>query len=544
MPAATVRNSSWTETLGLIPGYDSFATAGPGDTFDEAAANRACAFFERYLSHVKGELGGKPFRLELWQRALIGCIFGWKRPDGLRRYRECLLYVPRKNGKSTIAAGIALYLLCCDEEPGAEIYCAAAERDQAALVFGTAKEMVIANKELSSFLECWSKSIAYPLMGGSFKPISSKPRTKHGFNVHGVIADELHAHASPELVEALLTGMAGRRQPLAVHITTADYERPNSVCNDKHEYASKVRDGLIQDPAFLPAIYQAEREDDWTSPSTWAKANPNMGVSVSEEYLERECKRAIESPSFENEFKRLHLNLRTEQRERWITMAAWDACHGAATDQELAGGVCYGGLDLAHSRDFTAFVLAFPLPGRRLAVRPRFWIPKARISERGSKEAMLFFRWAQQGLISVVDGQTMDYEVVRRDINLDAQKYNIRSIGLDPWNAKGLEKQLTNDGFKVNLLRQGYASLSAPTKELETLYIRGDLAHEAHPVLRWMASNVAIERDAAGNIKPSRKDPNEKIDGIVALIMAINQWIPEKDGEVGSIYDRRDMVVL
>ena len=354
---------NWDKILRLIPGYDPFATA-EGAVFCPEAADMAVDFFAECLKHIEGKLAGSAFLLEEWQQGIVGNLFGWKRKDGTRRFREAFIFVPRKNGKTPLAAGIANLCFFCDDEPGAQGVCAAAEKEQAALTYRHAKGMIEQEPELSSRVRVFRalKSIAMvDDEASTFKVISADADTKHGGNYSFAIIDELHAQPNRELVDVIQTSFASanRRQPLLIHITTSDFDRP-SICNEKHDYASKVRDGIIKDAAFLPVIYEAKTTDDWRSPATWAKANPNLGVSVSLDYLQRECQRAQDTPTYESTFKRLHLNIRTEQDVRWLQMEAWDACGATFDAAELDGQPCFGGLDLSSTSDITAFVLYFP----------------------------------------------------------------------------------------------------------------------------------------------------------------------------------------
>ncbi len=325
----------------LIPGYDPRATAGDC-RFDRRAAEHAVEFFHECLTFTTGQWRGQPFVLQPWQQAIIRNLFGWKRKDGTRRYREALVYVPRKNGKSEIAGGLGNLLIFADGEPGAQVYCAAADREQARLVFNAAKTMVAAEPEMAARAKVYTHAIVFEATGSVLKVVSAEAYSKHGINAHGIIIDELHAQPNRELVDVLTTSTGARRQPLIIHITTADFDREGSICNEKHDYATKVRDGVIDDPAFLPVIYEAGPDEDWTDPAVWRRVNPNLDVSLSMEYLERECRRAQETPSYENTFKRLHLNIRTQQDVRWLSLEAWDACDGAAIDErELAGRPCF-----------------------------------------------------------------------------------------------------------------------------------------------------------------------------------------------------------
>lgn len=530
--ASSKRNSiprQWQKLLRLIPGYDPIKTAGDS-WFDVEAGQLAIDFFPECLKHVEGDKADQPFELEDWEKAWVANLMGWKRTDKLgrivRRYRESLLYIPRKNGKTPLAAGVCLEVLFCDGEPGAQIYSAAAEREQAALLFRHAKGMVEKEPELADRARIYGgvgqRSIVLKDDEASvYKVLSADADTKHGGNSHLVLIDELHAQPNRDLVDVLQTSMASanRKQPLLIHITTADFDR-ESICNEKYDYACKVRDGIISDPSFLPVIYEAARDDDWTSPKVWAKANPNLGVSVSEEYLARECKRAQETPTYENTFKRLHLNMRTGQDVRWLPMEKWDACDLAFEINNLEGSECFAGLDLASTTDVAAFVLAFPTSGGYL-IWPHFWVPQEGAARREKTDRVPYETWARQGFLETTPGNVIDYDRIRVRINELGQTCRIRKIAVDRWNSTQLVTQLTGDGFELEGFGQGFASMSAPAKKLEELILGGKLRHRGHPVLRWMASNAAAEEDAAGNIKPSKAKSSEKIDGIVALVMAL-----------------------
>jgi phage terminase large subunit-like protein len=531
---------NWDELLKLIPGYDPKATAGDC-VFVPELAQRVVDFFAACLSHVKGELAGRPFKLEPWQQAILGCAFGWLRPDGTRRYREVLIFVPRKNGKSLLAAGICNYMLFCDGEAGAEIYCAAAERDQAALVFDVAKYQVLNEPTLAKVATVYQKAICLKNGASSLRAISADANTKHGYNSHCVVVDELHAQNSRELVDVLLTSTGSRRQPLVVYITTSDYDR-ESICNEKYNYAAKVRDGIIQDASFLPVIYEASKDDDWTSPEVWKKANPNIDVSISTEYLARECDRAKETPTYENTFKRLHLNIRTEQDVRWIPIEKWDACNAEVDQEELEGRECFAGLDLSTTTDISALALVFRGDDNSIDVIPHFWIPAENAQERERRDRVPYVTWARQGLVHMTPGNVIDYEYIREELKKLGDQFKIKEIAIDPWNAQQLAAELTSDGFQIVQFRQGFASMSGPTKELEKIILGKTLHHGGNPVLRWMASNCAVELDAAGNIKVSKKKSMERIDGIVALIMAIGR--ATLNMEIPSVYDERGLLTL
>lgn len=508
-----------------IPGYDPWASASPLHRFDVKRARRAIAFFHEMLVFVEGERAGEAFDLEPWQAAVVGNLFGWvARKSGHRRYREGFVFVARKNGKTALCAGIALYLLLCDGEPGAQVYSAAAEQSQAALIFRNAMHMIAKCPDLLVRCRVYRafKSIEVPETGSIFRALTADAQTKHGLSVHGAVIDELHAHPTRDLVDVLQTATGARRQPMTVHITTSDYERV-SICNEKYEYAKKVRDGAIADVSFLPVIYEAAAADDWADVETWKKANPNLGVSVKQEYLERECARAKESPAYLNTFLRLHLNIRTNADVAAFDMKRWDACRGEQGFHELAvaleGKECYAGLDLASTEDLTALVLVFPDDGN--AVLPFFWCPKEGAVAREKRHRVPYTAWARDGFLALTDGNATDFDHVERTVIELSKRYRIRCLGFDRFGAAQVVTHLQDAGIEVVLFGQGFVSMNAPSKHLDILVRSGALRHGGHPVLSWMASNLMWEKDAADNWKPSKKKSREKIDGMSALIMAI-----------------------
>lgn len=520
--------AAWAERFALIPGYDPEETAGDCE-FRPHVADSVLRFFEREMTHIEGPLGGKPLKLSPWQEAVVGAAFGYFRPDGLRRYREVFLYVPRKNGKTTLLAALVNLVALIDNEPGAQIYSAASDREQAAIVFRNASTMLQRNERLANRVTVYKsyKSIEFP-NGVFYKALSAEAGTKHGLNSHFVVVDELHAHPNGELVDVLTTSTGSRTQPMTWYITTADYRR-ESVCNKKRDYACKVRDGLIENQAFLPVIYEASREEDWTSPEVWARVNPTFPVSPTLDYMQRACKEAQEVPSEENKFKRLHLNIQTEQDERWLPISYWDACQIEGDPADLEGMPCYAGLDLSSTRDVTAFVLAFP--GNRVAILPRFWIPEAAMARREKRDRLPWSTWQRQGFVEVCQGETIEYDQVRKDIVELGTRFEIRKVLIDRWNAIQISTQLMGDGFDVELFGQGYFGMSAPSKFLEKLVVEKNLAHIGNPVMRNMMASVSIERDSADNIKPSKKKSTDRIDGVVAMIMALAPIMQHCDGD-------------
>lgn len=503
----------------------------------------AVRFFEQLLVHSKGEWAGEPFRLQAWQRDdIIRPLFGWKRADGTRQYRKAYIEIPRKNGKSTLSSGIALALLLLDNEPGAQVFSAAADRDQAAICFEEAKLMVEASPALSRFAKPYRRTIKAPKINGEYRVLSADAYTKHGLNAHGIVFDELHAQPNRDLWDVLNTSTGARRQPLMVMITTAGYDR-NSICWEQHEYALGVLEGKIEDDSYFAYIAAADDDDDWTDPVVWAKANPGLGVTIKLDYLEAECRRAMQVPAYQNTFRRLHLDQWTSQDSRFLDMAAWDACAGEVLP-DLTGRECYAGLDLASTTDIAAFVLVFPpeAADEPFWVLPRFWIPGENMVDRGRRDRAPYEAWVRQGLITATPGNVIDYATIEAEIAALGERYNIREIAYDRWGATQMSQDLEGMGFEMVQMGQGFASMSAPTKELVRLILSGELAHGGNPVMRWMADNMAVRQDPAGNVKPDKGKSTQKIDGVVSLIMALDRCI--RAGNQVSVYEDRGVYTL
>lgn len=510
--------------LGELSTYGT--KAGHRIWFDEACAERACRFFPTLLVHHKGEWAGQPFALAAWQNFIVANLFGWKRKDGTRRFRKGYTEIPRKNGKSQLAAGIGINLLAADGENGAEVYSAATKRDQASITHDEATRMVRSSPALSRRVGVFRHNLHVLATHSKFEPLSADFNTLDGLNPHGVIVDELHAHRNRDLLDVLETAMGARRQPLMFMITTAGYSR-SSVCWEMHEYSRKLLEGNVEDDSFFAYVAGCDPGDDWTNPSTWAKANPNLNVSVKLDYLRRECEQAKQIPSKQNAFRRLHLDDWTEQRDRWIDLEAWDACSTAVDPGELSGRRCYVGIDLSSSRDVTAAVAYFPPeteeePGQVLAW---FWIPEDTIQARVRDDGVPFDAWVDVGLVTATPGNVIDYAWIRRQLNelREEHEFDVVEVPYDPWGAVQLATQLQEDGFSPVPTRQGFATLSPAMKELEKLILSRGLAHGGNPVLRWMVGNVATKQDPAGNIKPDKSTSSDRIDGVVALIMAVGR---------------------
>ena len=497
--------------------------------FDEATAARAVEFFPRFLKLTVGEWAGRPFNLAPHQAHHIGQIFGWRRRhDGTRRYRRVRWWEPRKNGKTEIAAGIAHLLTIGDGEPGAQVLSHATDAAQASLSFERGAAMVQFSEELSKLYEVTKLGLFCPALMSVWRPLSGVPHGKHGLNAHGLIGDEAHEWRDPRLHTFLMQSMGARRQPLDFVISTAG-ERAGYGW-ELWNTSLKIRDGIIDDPETYVVIYAADPDDDWTDPKVWAKANPNLGTVLKLAYLEDQCKQAMENPRLENDFKRYHLNLWVEQAVRWLPMDHWRQCSADAKDAEawrglaakLKGRPCYGGLDLAQTRDVTALVWWFPATeSERACVLCRFFVPQDNIAIRARRDRVPYEQWVKDGSLIATPGNVTDYEFVKEQVFRDAVEFQVQGLAIDRWNATHLANQLTGEGLPIVMFGQGFASMGAPTKELERLVMGHGFDHGNHPVLMWMASNAAVQQDPAGNIKPAKDKSTEKIDGIVAAIMGV-----------------------
>jgi phage terminase large subunit-like protein len=514
-----VSSSQWTKFKPGYPiGFDPFQGAD-GFFLDEEAGQKVIDFFHQCICHVKGERALTPFRLEVWQQAILGHLHGWKAKEtGLRRFRECFLFLPRKNGKTSLISGLSLYHLFCEDERGAELYACAADRNQARLLFDTAKMMVLKDSEMSKRGDVLRHEIRHPSMDSVFKVISSEASSKHGFNSAFIAMDELHAIKDAELIRVLETSTGSRREPLIVSISTAGFDR-ESICFEKYEYASKVRDGILEDRAFLPVIYAAPTDAAFDDPEIWRGCNPNLGQSISMEYLKRESERAKETPIYEAVFRRLHMNQWTEADNPFISVDKWNACQGLMPD--LSGRECFGGLDLSSTQDLTSFSLCFPPNGED---EPYFllswgWIPETTAKSNRKRS---YLQWINEGHLEMVPGAVVDYSFIIHKILELKQEYEIRAILFDRWGAAGVVQALEAEEVEVVAHGQGYKDMSGPTKEFLKLIISGKIIHNGNPALRWCVSNLVVETDPAANIKPSKKRSTEKIDMVVSSIMALS----------------------
>ena len=514
--------------------------------FDEKEADRAVSFIETMIRHQKGSKSGKLLKLENWQKNdIIRPIFGWKnKKNNLRKFRTCYIEIPRKNGKSTIGAALALYLLMADREKGAEIFSCAGDRNQASIIFNLAKSMVETSPELFTRCKLYRNSIEYKAKGNTYKVLSSDAKLQHGHNAHAVVFDELHTQPNAELWETMVTSVGARLQPLIIAITTAGSSKTdNNICWQMHEYALKVKENIIDDPTFLPVLYAANEEDNFMDEKTWRKANPNFGISITKEYFEQEAAKAEQMPSKENWFKRLHLNIWTTNITKWISDKQWMENYYDFDIKKLENRECFAGLDLASTRDMSSLVLLFPMDDDTFVVLPFFWCPWESIYNRTMKDKLNYNQWVQQGFLFATEGDVQDYDYIRKTINDLRTKYNIKRVAYDRWNSSSLVVNLLQDGLEMQPFGQGWASMSAPTKELEKMVLKKQINHLNNPIMRWQISNVSLRTDAAENIKVDKGRSEEKVDGIVSLVMSIGEKLTdEAPGQ--SVYSERGLLIL
>lgn len=549
--------------LRLIPGYDPFAGAD-GCWFDVEAAERAVRFFEEMLVHIEGDAAAAAFILSEWQKAIIANLFGWMMLDSrgrvVRRYRELFLYVPRKNGKTPLCAGIALYVFFCDDEVGQQCYIAAKDKGQAALLFRQMEGMVEENDFLKKRCRVYGgnapegKSKSFVKNDNSFlKIISADAKGKHGGNSHLVIIDELHEQGDRALYDALRTSFTSenRKQPLFVQLTTADYDRP-SICNERYAHAKKVQADPGRDPRLLPVIFEAATRDPWDADATWEKCNPNLDVSVSRAELRRMANEAKDNPAFQIEFRRLHTNVRMQASvTNAIDLTLWDACQESPPPPErLAGKPLWEGLDLGWRDDLAALVKLWEIDrdpgepdrdadGNRLPpplwAAFKFWMPEG--SNRDLKSSP-FLEFIAGGFITVTPGNSTDFSAIRAELERDRRSYDLRKLVMDPSYARSEATELMENGFPVEEFRQNTSTYSAPWKFLVADGLKGRMIrHDGNPVARWMAGNTTIVVNGTDGVMPLKKKSADKIDGITAECMGIAAYLadPNKGGADGGI---------
>lgn len=515
--------------------------------YDEEMANFAVTFIEQ-LCHTKGTWAGKKFKLLDWQEQIIRDLFGTLKPNGYRQFNTAYIEIPKKNGKSELAAAVALLLCCGDGEQRAEIYGCAADRGQATIVFDVAADMVRMCPALNKRCKILTsqKRILFTPTNSFYQVLSAEAYSKHGFNIHGVVFDELHTQPNRKLFDVMTKGSGdARMQPLYFLITTAGTDT-NSICYETHQKAKDILEGRKIDPTFYPVIYGAGEDEDWTDPKVWLKSNPSLGETIGMDKVEAACESAKQNPGEENSFRQLRLNQWVKQAVRWMPMDKWDACAFPANEEMLEGRVCYGGLDLSSTTDLTSFCLVFPPEDEDepYYVLPYFWVPEDTLDLRVKRDHVPYDLWHRQGYLETTEGNVVHYGYIEKFIEHLGERFNIRDIAFDRWGATQMSQDLENMGFTVVPMGQGFASMSPPTKELMKLTLEKKIAHGGHPVLRWNMDNIFIRTDPAGNIKADKAKSTEKIDGAIAMIMALDRAIRCGNDTSESVYDTRGLLVF
>ena len=515
--------------------------------FDERKAERVVRFIEA-LKHTKGEFHGQPFKLLPWQEKIIREVFGTVRDDDptQRQYTSAYIEIPKKNGKSELGAAIALNMLVNDDEWKAEVYSCAADRQQAAIVFDVAVDMVKQSPALMKRIKIVpsTKRMVYQPTGSIYQVLSSKVATKHGLNVSACIFDELHTQPTRALYDVMTQGSGdARKQPLWFFLTTAGTDR-NSICWEVHQKALDILEGRKDDPRFYPVLFGLPDEADWTNEQNWYRANPSLDYTISIDKVRDAYRKALETPADENMFRQLRLNQWVKQSVRWMPMDKWDDCGGVVSPYDLEGRACYGGLDLSSTSDLTTLVLVFPPSDETepFIVLPFFWLPEETLQLRVRRDHVMYDKWEKQGYLMTTEGNVVHYGFIEQFICQLGERFNIREIAYDRWNATMMVQALQDDGFTMVPFGQGYKDMSPPTKELMRLVLEHKINHGGHPVLRWNMDNAFVRTDPAGNVKIDKEKSTEKVDGAVALVMALDRAMKNNSG--GSVYDDRGLLFI
>jgi phage terminase large subunit-like protein len=509
-----------------------------GLRWDRVAAERAVAFFPAVLRHSKGQFAGQPFALLPWQEFIIGSIFGWKL-GAIRRFRTAFVSTARKNGKSTIEAGIGLKALVDEDEPGAEIYSAATTRDQSRIVFSEAERMRAGSPALRRRIVSTTNNLGVMNTASWFRPLSSDASKMDGLNVFVALVDELHEHPNSDVVDKLDTGMGARLEPLMYETTTAGVNRL-SICYQHWDFSTKVLDGSVPEVTadrWFAYIATIDEDDDWRDELAWRKANPSLGKLLKIEDLRAEVALAEEMPSKQNSIRRLRLNQWTQQVTRWIDMDVWAAGADAIDPETLRGRDCYAGLDLARVKDLSSLALLFPpvTEGERWKLLWRHWCPEDNILERARRDRAPYNVWAEQGHLIATQGNTTDFKFVEAEIVKLAGVYNILELAYDRTFAGEIVRNLQDEGMTLVEFGQGFLSMGPAAAEFIRKLLAREIQHGDDPVATWCASNVAVRTDPAGNEKPDKERSTERIDPIVAAIMAVGRsQVPNENGRLES----------
>ena len=517
----------------------------PTSHYDKEKADRAVRFIEN-LCHTKGKWAGKRFWLLPWQEQIVRDVFGIVTEDGTRQFRTAFIEIPKKNGKSELAAAIALYLLYADNEPSAEVYGAAADRQQASIVFEVAKQMVEMSPALlkRSKVMAATKRIVNYTNAGIYQVLSADVGNKHGFSVSGLVFDEIHNQPNRKLYDVLTKGSSdARSNPLHCIITTAGTDR-NSICYELHTKAVDILKGTRIDPSFYPVVYSLPDDADWEDEKNWYDVNPSLGYTITIDRMRDAFLEAKQNPADEITFRWLRLNQWVNSTTAWIPDAVYMMGADPVDMRLLEGRECYAGLDLSSTEDITALVLMFPprTEDESYIMLPFFWIPEDTIPKRVRKASVPYDVWHRQGYINATEGNVIHYGFIEKFIEELGKKYHIKEIAFDRWGAIQMVQNLEGLGFTVVPFGQGYKDMSPASKEFFKLMMEGKIIHGGNPVMRWMAGNVVIETDPAGNIKPTKAKSPEKIDGIVAAIMALDRCV--RHAEEYNPYNFRDLIFV
>jgi phage terminase large subunit-like protein len=492
-------------------------------TFDPLAAERVCRFAE-LLPHIKGPKAGQPIELAPWQAFILTTTFGWVRNDtGKRRFRRVYIEVPRGNGKTTMSDAPALYMLTADGEGGAEVYSAARTRDQAKIAFWTAQEMARRSRDFRRSLgvEVLAHRIVQARSASFFEAVSADADSLEGKNVHFGLIDEFHAHRSRDVYDAIETGAGKRDQSMLWAITTAGSDTLG-ICYEHRSYVRNILDGSIKDENYFGVIYTVDDGDEWTAEDTWRKANLNYGISVEPEHLAMQCRKAMQSPASQAAFLTKHLDVWIQADQALFDMTAWSRCaQPRLSIHQFNGKRCIIAVDLATKTDIAAVILLFD-NGGKLIPFGRFYVPEAALA--GSYRAV-YGAWADAGHLTVTPGDVIDFGQIETDLLQAATQFEVSEIAYDPWQATQLATRLQSQGAKVIEFRQTVANFSEPTKQLDALMRSGKIQHDGNPVLGWMLGNVVGHYDAKENVYPRKERPENRIDGAIALIMAIGRHL-------------------